>query len=171
MTVRRFLEQEGDGLTFEHYYRHPRSYSRRGIFSVDEPAPTMRGTNRPMPPNYRRHEGDTTDPSAGEVRALSAAMRARIQTFPTAYRWIGPRTHVEQMIGNAVPVRLHVRRPVPHGLRSCRSRCCGGSHGVSRGSLKSSQRLHRKVRGVRAVLSLALEIGRASCRERVCQYV
>src|SRR3546814_3143548 len=106
MTVRRFLEQEGDGLTFEHYYRHPRSYSRRGIFSVDEPAPTMRGTNRPMPPNYRRHEGDTTDPSAGEVRALSAAMRARIQTFPTAYRWIGPRTHVEQMIGNAVPVRL-----------------------------------------------------------------
>src|SRR3546814_19689918 len=103
MTVRRFLEQEGDGLTFEHYYRHPRSYSRRGIFSVDEPAPTMRGTNRPMPPNYRRHEGDTTDPSAGAVRALSAALRARIPTFPTAYPWRRPPTPGQTTIGNPEP--------------------------------------------------------------------
>ncbi|MDR3282442.1 MAG: DNA (cytosine-5-)-methyltransferase, partial [Candidatus Methanoplasma sp.] len=30
----------GDGLGFEHYYRHPRNYSRRAVFSIDEPAPT-----------------------------------------------------------------------------------------------------------------------------------
>ena len=32
--------------------------------------------------------------------------RARIQTFPADYKWIGSKTDVEQMIGNAVPVNL-----------------------------------------------------------------
>ena len=39
----------GDTLDFEFYYRHPRNYNRRAVFSIDEPAPTMRGVNRPVP--------------------------------------------------------------------------------------------------------------------------
>ena len=29
-----------------------------------------------------------------------------IQTFPSSFKWIGNKTEVEQMIGNAVPVKL-----------------------------------------------------------------
>ena len=41
----------GDEIDVEHYYRHPRNYSRRSVFSVHEPSPTVRGVNRPVPPN------------------------------------------------------------------------------------------------------------------------
>ncbi len=101
MTLRRFFGQE---LDFEHYYRHPRNYSRRAIFSVDEPAPTMRGVNRPVPPNYPGHVGDTA--GKDEVRSLTTLERARIQTFPASFKWKGTKTDLEQMIGNAVPVKL-----------------------------------------------------------------
>jgi len=101
MTLRRFF---GSEMEFEHYYRHPRNYSRRAIFSIDEPAPTMRGVNRPVSPNYPGHAGDTAAKS--DVRALTTLERARIQTFPKSFKWIGTKTDVEQMIGNAVPVKL-----------------------------------------------------------------
>lgn len=101
MTLRHFFRNE---LEFEHYYRHPRNYSRRAIFSIDEPAPTMRGVNRPVPPNYPGHAGDTADKC--DVRALTTLERARIQTFPTSFKWAGTKTDLEQMIGNAVPVKL-----------------------------------------------------------------
>ena len=39
-------EYMGDELDTEHYYRHPRNYSRRGIYSIDEPSATIRGVNR-----------------------------------------------------------------------------------------------------------------------------
>lgn len=39
MTVRDYL---GESLGMDHYYRHPRNYNRRGVFSIDEPAPTIR---------------------------------------------------------------------------------------------------------------------------------
>ena len=45
----------GDSLGLEFYYRHPRSYARRGIFSIYEPSPTVRGVNRPMPKTYKKH--------------------------------------------------------------------------------------------------------------------
>jgi DNA (cytosine-5)-methyltransferase 1 len=32
--------------------------------------------------------------------------RARIQTFPSTFKWKGSKTDIEQMIGNAVPVKL-----------------------------------------------------------------
>jgi DNA (cytosine-5)-methyltransferase 1 len=32
--------------------------------------------------------------------------RAAIQTFSNSFNWIGSKTAVEQMIGNAVPVKL-----------------------------------------------------------------
>lgn len=49
MTIREYL---GDEFGTEFYYRHPRSYARRGIFSIDEPSPTIRGVNRPIPGTY-----------------------------------------------------------------------------------------------------------------------
>lgn len=95
----------GDSLGFEFYYRHPRNYSRRAVFSIDEPAPTMRGVNRPVPKGYPGHSNDAC-PVGDGVRALTTQERALIQTFPADYRWEGNKTDVEQMIGNAVPVKL-----------------------------------------------------------------
>lgn len=95
----------GDSLGFEYYYRHPRNYSRRAVFSIDEPAPTMRGVNRPVPKGYPGHPNDACPVSDG-VRALTTLERSLIQTFPSDYKWKGNKTDMEQMIGNAVPVKL-----------------------------------------------------------------
>lgn len=102
MTVRDYL---GDQLGIEHYYRHPRSYKRRGVFSIDEPSPTIRGVNRPIPKNYQQHPGDTA-PISENVRPLSTKERSYIQTFPEDFILEGSKTNCEQMIGNAVPVKL-----------------------------------------------------------------
>lgn len=95
----------GNTLDFEFYYRHPRNYSRRAIFSIDEPAPTMRGVNRPVPKGYPGHPNDACELSPS-IRALTTAERALIQTFPKDFIWAGNKTDTEQMIGNAVPVKL-----------------------------------------------------------------
>lgn len=101
MTIRDYF---GDELGISHYYRHPRNYSRRGIFSIDEPAPTVRGVNRPIPPGYKKHDGDPVNPAG--LRPLSTEERGRLQTFPKNFKWLGTKTDREQMIGNAVPVAL-----------------------------------------------------------------
>lgn len=103
LTVRDYM---GDELDIDHYYRHPRNYSRRGVFSIDEPSPTIRGVNRPVPPNYRGHPLDTAPVSS--VRPLTTYERSRIQTFPASWKWIpnGAKTNSEQLIGNAVPVEM-----------------------------------------------------------------
>jgi DNA-methyltransferase (dcm) len=101
-TVRDYL---GDEFHTEYYYRHPRSYARRGIFSIDEPSPTVRGVNRPIPPGYPIHAGDATN-DLSKVRPLTTLERARIQTFPASFEFSGSKTDLEQMIGNAVPVDL-----------------------------------------------------------------
>lgn len=95
----------GDSLGFEYYYRHPRNYNRRAIFSIDEPAPTMRGVNRPVPKGYPGHPNDAC-PLNDSIRALTTQERALIQTFPPTFIWEGNKTDTEQMIGNAVPVKL-----------------------------------------------------------------
>ncbi len=102
MTLRDYF---GDTLGFEFYYRHPRNYSRRAVFSIDEPAPTMRGVNRPVPKGYPGHQNDACHVTS-DLHVLSTNERALIQTFPNDYKWIGNKTDVEQMIGNAVPVNL-----------------------------------------------------------------
>lgn len=102
MTVRDYF---GDQLDIEYYYRHPRNYNRRGIFSIDEPAPTMRGVNRPVPKGYPGHPKDAA-PVNDSIRALTTLERACIQTFPADYKWVGSKTDCEQMVGNAVPVNL-----------------------------------------------------------------
>ena len=98
-------EYFGDRLGLKYYYRHPRSYARRGIFSVDEPSPTIRGVNRPMPKGYQLHLGDPVKSLDG-IRSLTTKERSMIQTFPEYFKFDGTKTDVEQMIGNAVPVNL-----------------------------------------------------------------
>ena len=102
MTVRDYL---GDSLDIDFYYRHPRNYSRRGVFSIDEPAPTMRGVNRPIPKGYPGHPKDAC-PVSEKVRPLTTLERSLIQTFPADFKWTGSKTDQEQMVGNAVPVNL-----------------------------------------------------------------
>jgi DNA (cytosine-5)-methyltransferase 1 len=103
MTIRDYL---GDSLNLQYYYRHPRSYARRGIFSIDEPSPTIRGVNRPIPPNYQLHSGDPDNIDLTTVRPLSTLERSYLQTFPESFKFFGTKTDLEQMIGNAVPVNM-----------------------------------------------------------------
>jgi DNA (cytosine-5)-methyltransferase 1 len=102
MTVFDYL---GTSLGIEYYYRHPRSYMRRGIFSIYEPSATIRGVNRPIPKGYTKHEGDPVEISEN-VRPLTTKERSLIQTFPEDFIFNGTKTDLEQIIGNAVPVKL-----------------------------------------------------------------
>ena len=102
MTIHEYL---GDSLGVEHYYRHPRSYKRRAIFSIYEPSPTIRGVNRPVPTGYPKHPGDTAD-AFKNIRPLTTIERSYIQTFPKSFVFKGSKTNLEQVIGNAVPVKL-----------------------------------------------------------------
>ena len=95
----------GKSLGVEYFYRHPRSYARRGIFSIYEPSPTIRGVNRPIPKGYSKHEGDPVEIS-DKVRPLTTKERSLIQTFPEDFIFNGSKTDLEQIIGNAVPVKL-----------------------------------------------------------------
>lgn len=103
MTVRDYL---GNSLGLEYYYRHPRNYNRRGIFSIDEPSPTVRGVNRPLPAGYTKHSGDPINANLKATRALTTIERSYLQTFPENFIFNGTKTNLEQMIGNAVPVNL-----------------------------------------------------------------
>lgn len=103
MTVKDYI---GDSLGLTHYYRHPRNYSRRGIFSINEPSPTVRGVNRPLPKTYVLNSCDGDDIDLTKVRPLTTLERSYIQTFPKDFIFKGTKTNLEQMIGNAVPVNL-----------------------------------------------------------------
>ena len=102
MTVKDYF---GEHIDVEYYYRHPRSYARRGIFSVNEPSPTIRGVNRPIPDGYKIHSNDPIQSLAG-VRPLTTKERSMIQTFPENFIFVGGKSDLEQMICNAVPVKL-----------------------------------------------------------------
>jgi DNA (cytosine-5)-methyltransferase 1 len=102
MTVFDYL---GNSLDLEYYYRHPRSYLRRGIFSIYEPSATIRGVNRPIPKGYNKHSGDPVEITE-KVRPLTTKERSLIQTFPEDFIFNGTKTDLEQIIGNAVPVKL-----------------------------------------------------------------
>lgn len=102
MTVRDYF---GARLETDFYYRHPRNYSRRAVYSIDEPSPTVRGVNRPIPPGYPGHPGDAA-PIGPTVRPLTFMERAEIQTFPREMVLTGTKSDLELLIGNAVPVNL-----------------------------------------------------------------
>jgi DNA (cytosine-5)-methyltransferase 1 len=103
MTMRDYF---GDRLGIDYYYRHPRNYNRRGIYGLDEPSATIRGVNRPIPPGYEMSVNDPPGVCLEQVRPLTTGERAQVQTFPESFRFLGPKTAQEQMIGNAVPVAL-----------------------------------------------------------------
>lgn len=103
MTMRDYF---GDSLGFEYYFRVPRSYSRRGIFSIDEPSMTIRGVDRPIPPGYHGHPNDPA-PLTPDIRILTPEERSWVQTFPRTFQWGElSKTNLNQAIGNAVPVKL-----------------------------------------------------------------
>lgn len=95
----------GNTLGFEYYFRVPRSYSRRGIFSIYEPSMTIRGVDRPVPKGYPGHPADPI-PMNSSIRTLTWRERSLIQTFPDNFKFEGSKTVLNQMIGNAVPVKL-----------------------------------------------------------------
>lgn len=102
LTIREYF---GDNLNINHYYRHPRSYQRRAIYSIDEPSATIRGVNRPIPKTYTPHSKDSVKDLEG-IRSLTYKERAKVQTFPDEFIWDGTKTEIEQLIGNAVPPKL-----------------------------------------------------------------
>lgn len=95
----------GDSLGIEYYFRVPRSYSRRGVFSIYEPCQTIRGVDRPIPPGYLGHPSDPVK-IGPNVRPLTVKERSMVQTFPEDFVFSGKKTNLNQMIGNAVPVNL-----------------------------------------------------------------
>ena len=103
MTVKDYLK---DLINISFYYRHPRNYNRRAFYSVDEPSATIRGVNRPVPPNYKLSKCDPPNIDIKKVRPLTTIERSYIQTFPKRFKFLGAKTDMEQMIGNAVPVNL-----------------------------------------------------------------
>lgn len=102
LTVREYFN---DSLKIDYYYRHPRNYNRRAIFSIDEPSPTIRGVNRPIPKGYPGHPADS-EKISNKIRALTTGERSYIQTFPKKFKLTGSKTELEQIIGNAVPVNF-----------------------------------------------------------------
>ena len=103
MTLREYI---GDEFKFDFYYCHPRTYGRRGVYSLDEPAPTIRGCNRPMPKDYEMHKNDKAEPRKASIKSLSFKERSRIQMFPAEYKWLEHSSANDKMVGNAVPVGL-----------------------------------------------------------------
>lgn len=101
LSIREYLQDEF-GIDF--YYRHPRTWGRRAVYSIDEPSPTVRTVNRPVPPGYTRHPADAAHYK--HVRALTPAERARVQTFGRGFVLSGIMSHLDIMVANAVPVEL-----------------------------------------------------------------
>lgn len=95
----------GDSLGTEYYFRVPTNYKRRGVFSIYEPCVTIRGIDRPIPKGYTGHPKDPVE-MGPKVRALTVAERSYVQTFPVNFIFKGGKSDLNQMIGNAVPVKL-----------------------------------------------------------------
>lgn len=101
MTMRDYF---GDSLAIEHYFRVPTNYSRRAVFSIDEPSMTIRGVERPIPPGYKGNPRDSAP--VNETRPLTIKERSMVQTFPEGFDFFGGKSDLNQMIGNAVPVNM-----------------------------------------------------------------
>lgn len=94
----------GDKLGTEYYFRVPTNYTRRGVFSIYEPSMTIRAVDRPIPKGYKGNANDSAP--LHMARCLTPKERSYIQTFPESFRFIGSKTDLQTMIGNAVPVNL-----------------------------------------------------------------
>lgn len=100
-------EYFADSLGVEHYYFHQRSKIgvRRSIYSIDEPCATIRGATGSIPKKFVPHKGDSCELNPS-IRPLTTLERAQVQTFPASFNWVGSKTDIEQMVGNAVPPKL-----------------------------------------------------------------
>lgn len=109
-SVAQYFADNNIPLEIHAYYRHPTTYHRRAIFGVNEVAPTIRGVNRPRPATYVHHENDAVaEEDVDGTNKLTLRQRATIQTFPQDFIFDGldiALCDLEQMVGNAVPVRL-----------------------------------------------------------------
>ncbi len=101
MSIRDYL---GNSLGIDYYFRVPTNYNRRGVFSINEPSMTIRAVDRPIPKGYMGHPNDPVPVS--EVRGLTPKERSYIQTFPEDFEFVGGKSDINSMIGNAVPVNL-----------------------------------------------------------------
>jgi DNA (cytosine-5)-methyltransferase 1 len=102
MTMREYF---GASLDIDYYFRIPTNYTKRAVYSVDEPCRTIRAVDRPIPSTYKKHPSDSVNVS-DNVRTLSVLERSYIQTFPREFKFVGTKTNLNHMIGNAVPVKL-----------------------------------------------------------------
>lgn len=94
----------GHSLGIEYYFRIPTNYKRRAVYSIYEPSMTIRGVDRPIPGGYKGHHLDSVPVS--QTRPLTPKERSYIQTFPKDFVFLGSKTDMNAMIGNAVPVNL-----------------------------------------------------------------
>ena len=94
----------GDSLGIDYYFRVPTNYNRRGVFSIYEPSMTIRAVDRPIPKGYKGHPNDPVP--VEHVRSLTPKERSYIQTFPESFQFVGGKSDINSMIGNAVPVNL-----------------------------------------------------------------
>jgi DNA (cytosine-5)-methyltransferase 1 len=114
--VGEYLRAAGAEPGFRLFYVHPHNYAKKAVFGVERPAPTIRGTLRSMPRDYRElHWAPGNDGApADHVHSLTLEEYALIQTFPASYAFDPdperpdlqlPQTKHERalMIGNAVP--------------------------------------------------------------------
>ena len=101
MTIHDYL---GDLLGIEYYFRVPTNYNRRAVYSIYEPSMTIRGVDRPIPSGYKGHHLDSAPVSMS--RPLTPKERSYIQTFPQNFIFLGGKSDMNTMIGNAVPVNL-----------------------------------------------------------------
>ncbi|MDM8560600.1 DNA cytosine methyltransferase [Thiotrichales bacterium HSG14] len=58
-----------------------------------------------MPKGYKKHPSDAVAITEN-VRPLTTIERSYLQTFPKGFKLKGTKSELEQMIGNAVPVKL-----------------------------------------------------------------
>lgn len=106
-SMREYMSQTGIDLGFgqnRHVYRHPRSYKARGVFSIDELYPTVRGCLCKLPQQYTFHPLDTSH-DRNDIASPLWTTIARLQTFPVDFKFLENRYNV-LIIGNAVPPRF-----------------------------------------------------------------
>jgi DNA (cytosine-5)-methyltransferase 1 len=94
----------------EYFYRHPFSYGRQAIYTIDEPSPTIRTVNRPMPKGYKGHPNDACDINDPKCNPRRFTVREclRIQSVPDWYVIPDDISLSAQyrIVGNGIPSRV-----------------------------------------------------------------
>lgn len=99
-SIREYLENIGVDLGKPHIYRHPRLNCCRGVYSLDELYPTVRGCIRRIPPSFRSHPNDSTD-RLEDIFVPDWRTAAILQTFPPDFQFLEQNNSL--IVGNAVP--------------------------------------------------------------------